>query len=142
MNTTRMNFTRRLLVVALCALAAVLQTGCDDLLSDLGHGGRTGIDGQVVEVFAPGPIPDIDDTPYMRPMPDITVTLEDASGMVVARAVSDADGKFSMDIRPGTYTLRPQKLQDGPLHAEAVQITVRRGSVSNITVTYGGGIYQ
>lgn len=43
-----------------------------------------------------------------QPFPDVTVRLKDASGTVVATAVTDSTGHFTFSgVAPGDYTLSP-----------------------------------
>jgi len=43
-----------------------------------------------------------------RPLAGLTVLILDASGNEVGRVMTDADGRYSVTLPPGPYTVEPQ----------------------------------
>jgi hypothetical protein len=121
---------RRLLL----ALAIVLAAGCG---SNGAGGGTTGIQGMVLA----GPqCPVITEA---SPCPDVpieaTVVATDATGHVVARADSDAGGRFRMPVPAGTYTIHVEGLT-GIQFAKPVSVSVPRDRFVSVTVSVDTGI--
>jgi hypothetical protein len=99
----------------------------------------SGIEGRVTigptcpVVRADSPCPD---RPYAA---EIRVVA--ASGEEVARVRSGEDGRFRVDLRPGTYTLVPEgSSAKGPPHAEPETVTVSQGRYTQVSIAYDSGI--
>jgi hypothetical protein len=121
---------KRLLVV----IAVVLAAGC---AASGGGGGDTGIQGVVLA----GPqCPVITEA---SPCPDVPleadVVATDERGYVVARARSDARGRFRMVTPAGTYTVHVEGLP-GIQFAKPVSVTVSDGRFASVTVSVDTGI--
>lgn len=64
-----------------------------------------------------------------------------ASGAEVARVTSGEDGRFTVDLAPGEYTIEPLSPPDAPLPAGTpIDVVVRAGEFSEVTVSYDSGI--
>lgn len=78
-----------------------------------------------------------------QPCPDqpyqATISVLDASGRQVARAQSDAQGGFRLDLPAGDYTLRPEP-GPGIEHAGEQQVRVSAGAYTQVTISYDSGI--
>jgi hypothetical protein len=76
------------------------------------------------------------DKAYMAPF-----GLRDGAGQMVLRFASDAQGRFKVSVRPGTYTLIPQTPGGAMLpKASAREVTLQDGVTTNVTVQYDSGI--
>jgi hypothetical protein len=120
---------KRLLLVVVVLLAGCGSNGSGD--------GDTGIRGVVLA----GPqCPVVTEA---SPCPDLpvqaTVVATDANGSVVARADSDARGRFRMPAPPGTYTLTVEGLT-GIEFAKPTTVTVSAGRFVSVTVSVDTGI--
>jgi hypothetical protein len=77
------------------------------------------------------------------PCPDlpieVTVVARDASGEVVARAESDASGRFRMVVPAGVYTVTVEGLT-GIQFAKPVSVTVPSGRFVSVSVNVDTGI--
>jgi len=76
-----------------------------------------------------------------RPIGGARVLVTDASGSEVASAVTDEDGRFSVELPPGTYRLVPQPVTG--LMGTAAPVTVRvihGAAMVPITLAYDTGI--
>lgn len=63
------------------------------------------------------------------------------SGKLVAQFNSDAQGKFRVTVRPGSYSLEPQSPGGRALPAAGPQtVTVLEGQFSSVAVVYDSGI--
>jgi hypothetical protein len=70
-----------------------------------------------------------------------TVVVRDASGAEVTRFHSGADGRFKVDLAPGTYTLVGLNIGSGFLPRPIpTSVTVTPGSYTTINVEYDSGI--
>lgn len=77
------------------------------------------------------------DRPYTA---KITLTRRGQSDAVAA-TVSDADGRFSIGVPPGDYTLRPANLAGSVLpQASPLDVTVPSGGSTQVTVRFDTGI--
>jgi hypothetical protein len=75
-----------------------------------------------------------------RPVPGATVIIRDASGAEVGRATTDPNGRFSIQLPPGTYEVagdRQAGLLGGP---SSVTTTVEAGQHVEVTLSYDTGI--
>ena len=70
-----------------------------------------------------------------------TVVVRNASGAEVARFHSGADGRFKVDIAPGTYTVVGLNLGSSMLPRPIpTSVTVTLGSYTTLNVEYDSGI--
>jgi hypothetical protein len=101
--------------------------------------GQSGIEGQVlIGPNCPGPVSSEDtncgDKPYQA-----TIAVLDSSGQQVTQFQSDEEGRFKVNLPPGTYTLKPQA--DNPLPMAAEQtVEVQEGQFISVTIYYDTGI--
>jgi hypothetical protein len=123
------------------AIAAVLLflSGCGAGQAPQGAGPGTGIEG----VVTLGPTTPVcrAGTPCSRPVA-ATIAVRDAAGRQVLQFTSGADGRFRVDLAPGTYTLAPLPLRAGSPFPRPVPatVTVTAGSYAHAEVTYDTGI--
>ena len=91
-----------------------------------------------------GPISPVDyvGVPNVAPLPGAVITIQDATGVEVARTVADANGKFHLALAPGKYLLVPlPPLPGARLPRGASQtIVVEDGKFTFVTVNYDSGI--
>ena len=75
-----------------------------------------------------------------RAVPGATVTIQDAAGSEIERAVSDSRGRFTVALAPGRYRLIPQPI--GQIeHAPPVEVDVRTGEQPpEVDIGYDTGI--
>src|SRR2546421_13119952 len=70
-----------------------------------------------------------------------TVVVRDASGVEVTRFHSGADGRYTVALAPGTYTLVGLNIGTGFLPRPIpTSVTVTSGSYTTINVEYDSGI--
>jgi hypothetical protein len=58
---------------------------------------------------------------------------------VVATTRSDAEGRFRVKLAPGEYTIHPLETS-GPPTAAPLDVTVRRGAYTRVTMAFDSGI--
>jgi hypothetical protein len=69
------------------------------------------------------------------------VQVVNRSGDVVATATSGKDGRFSVPVEPGRYTLKPvSPNQNGFPFGKEVSVSVRPHHFTPVTVTFDTGI--
>ena len=149
-------------LIAAGALASALPcaTGCGSpraAQSDGGSGGGTppaaglfavvdsasltvGIAGEVRQ-RPTRPIENEDDIPW-GPLPGATIIVEDKTNATLGKVRSGADGRFYLQLEPGTHYLRPQpfpgKMFPHPLPSQRVYVP--EGKVVNVVLEYDTGI--
>lgn len=70
-----------------------------------------------------------------------TVVVRDPQGIEITRFHSGADGRFKVDLAPGTYTLIGQPLGGSPLPRPIpTTVTVTSGIYATVKVEYDSGI--
>ncbi len=70
----------------------------------------------------------------------IIVVLAD-TGIPVTVINSDANGRFRVELPPGTYTLHATNLTGAPYpRSDPVQVAVRSGRYATVTVPFDSGI--
>jgi hypothetical protein len=74
------------------------------------------------------------DKPYAA-----TLQIKDAKGKTVAKVQSGEDGRFTVALAPGSYTLEPQSGQPYPV-ARPQEFTVTAHRFTSVTVSYDSGI--
>jgi len=78
------------------------------------------------------------------PCPDrpvtATVIVTDASGKQVARVGTAADGRFIVRLVPGSYVVRGERAAGLGRVTAPMQVTVRAGQFTSVTLTFDTGI--
>jgi hypothetical protein len=130
---------RKLLLAGIGAFSLLYLSGCS------GSGGgvainAAGIRGLATETLiggAPPPFPP--PPPTVRPLPGAIITVQPAGrGPEITRRRTDANGRFQIDLPPGTYlvvALRPPD-QAGLPTAPDQTATVQPGTFTNLTINY------
>ncbi len=81
------------------------------------------------------------DTPCPDKTYAATIVVLNADGDEVARTQSGEDGRFRVDVAPGTYTLAPQSPNGGGLpHAPEQTVEVRDRDYTHVDVQFDSGI--
>jgi hypothetical protein len=73
-------------------------------------------------------------------VPDAVILVRDAAGSIVAEARTAADGTFSVDLPPGSYTLIPQPVDGLMGTGEELGVVVVAGAVPGLDFAYDTGI--
>jgi hypothetical protein len=101
--------------------------------------GTSGIDG----VVTLGPTTSVCrvDVPCSRPIA-ATVSVQDAGGRIIRQFTSGIDGRFHVDLPPGTYTLVPLPLRPGAVlpRGNPATVTVVTGGYTHVDLNYDTGI--
>jgi hypothetical protein len=123
---------------------AVSRAGSVELLGEEGDPlpDATGIRGVVVA----GPVcpvetepPDPDCAP--APVEGAVLVVTDLAGNEVARATSDAEGRFAVELAPGAYHLVPQPVEGYMAAAEPIDVLVEAGAPpTEVALAYDTGI--
>lgn len=99
-------------------------------------GGRA-VAGPVCPVESASPDPSCAD----RPVLGAELVIQDADGTVVARTITDGDGRFSVDLPPGSYVIVPQAVDGLMGTAPPVTVNAAAGSsLLDVTLAYDTGI--
>jgi hypothetical protein len=99
----------------------------------------TGIQG-IVQVGPTCPVERLNSPCPPRPL-SATIVVRDKNGAEVARFHSGADGRFRVDVLPGTYTLVGQNVGSGFLPRPIpTSVSVTQGSYAYVTVDYDSGV--
>jgi len=121
---------RVLLIIATLAVAA-----CGSQPAQPG----TGIQG-MVQVSPTCPVERINSPCPPRPLA-ATVVVRDGTGAEVARFHSGGDGRFKVDLRPGTYSLVGLTIGSTSLPRPIpTSATVSQGSYTSVNIEYDSGI--
>lgn len=75
-----------------------------------------------------------------RPLAGVSVLAVDDEGNVRARTISDDDGRFAMDVAPGTYVLTASIQEDPARSVKPVRVDVVAGEVVHSDVVVDSGI--
>jgi hypothetical protein len=75
-----------------------------------------------------------------RPVVGATLVIVDGAGEEVATATTGDDGRFRLDLPPGTYEVQPQAVHGLMGTAPPVTATVVIGQSVEVTVSYDTGI--
>ena len=67
------------------------------------------------------------------------IVIKRATGATVAEVTSGVDGRFSLNLAPGTYALEPQSAAVLPF-ARPQQVTVEPHRFTDVSVQYDSGI--
>lgn len=82
----------------------------------------------------------------VRPGQDCTapyqavISILNARGDVLTQVASDAQGRFSVPLPAGVYTLRPERPTAGIANAGEVSVTVEAGRVTQVEIEYDSGL--
>jgi len=103
--------------------------------------GTTGIFGTA----AAGPVCPVEQIPAdpacaPRPVPGAVVLIRDARGQEVARATTDANGVFFVELAPGSYVVEGQPVQGLLGTPAAFEATVYEAGETVILIAYDTGI--
>jgi len=116
-------------------VSALLLAACGTAAAQPG----TGIEG-IVQVGPTCPVERLNSPCPPRPL-SATIVVRDRSGTEVTRFRSGADGRFRVDVSPGTYTLVGQNVGSGFLPRPIpTSVSVTPGNYAFVTVEYDSGI--
>jgi hypothetical protein len=117
------------------------------LFSACARGPSTGSDDEAVGtirgavLLAPTcPVESIESPCPGRPLAGVPVLAVDDQGNVRADTVSDDDGRFAMDVAPGTYLLTASIQEDPARSVKPVRVDVVAGEVVHSDVVVDSGI--
>jgi hypothetical protein len=117
------------------------------LFSACARGPSTGSDDEAVGtirgavLLAPTcPVESIESPCPGRPLAGVPVLAVDDEGNVRADTVSDDDGRFAMDVAPGTYLLTASIQEDPARSVKPVRVDVVAGKVVHSDVVVDSGI--
>lgn len=117
------------------------------LFSACARGPSTGSDDEAVGtirgavLLAPTcPVESIESPCPGRPLAGVPVLAVDDEGNVRADTVSDDDGRFAMDVAPGTYLLTASIQEDPARSVKPVRVDVVAGEVVHSDVVVDSGI--
>ena len=117
------------------------------LFSACARGPSTGSDDEAVGtirgavLLAPTcPVESIESPCPGRPLAGVPVLAVDDEGNVRADTVSDDDGRFAMDVAPGTYVLTASIQEDPARSVKPVRVDVVAGEVVHSDVVVDSGI--
>jgi hypothetical protein len=87
------------------------------------------------------PIENEDDIPW-GPLAGATVVVEDKSNTVLGKVQSDANGKFYLELEPGTHYLRAQRFPGKmfPIPLPSQRVYVSEGEIVHVVIEYDTGI--
>ena len=100
----------------------------------------TGLEGRVM-MASPCPGPVREDQPCPDQPFSAAFDVLNAENKVVARFQSDAEGRFQIKLKPGTYTVRPDTgapLFNAPSQVQAV--TVQAEGITEVTLRFDSGM--
>jgi hypothetical protein len=99
----------------------------------------TGIQG-MVQVGPTCPVERINSPCPPHPLA-ATIVVRDGAGAEVTRFNSGADGRFQVDLQPGTYSLTGLTIGSGPLPRPIpTSVKVTQGTYATVNVEYDSGI--
>jgi len=130
MNSRINNFAILLITLLFCALLSCNQENSVPAF-------QSGIRGVAMEEIIGGSYPP--PPPTSRPLPNAILTVQPVGGgQEITRTISDADGRFAIDLPAGTYLLVPKTPADQGyiLNAPTQTVIVAPRKVSLVTVTY------
>lgn len=123
----------------------VLRDGNVQLLSETGDPlpqSRSGVTGQALSGPTCSVVQDPPDPACAdRPVSGAVLVVLDGGGSEVARATTDVQGGFTIDLEPGTYTLVPQPVEGLMGTPAPIPFTVTADEpLASLTVSYDTGI--
>ena len=131
--------------LALFAIVLGAVAGCAPAATPSGSPFPSVRTGRLEGIAVAGPTcPVVTDPPQSgcedRPVEGARLIIVSEEGDEVTTATTGADGRFEVDLRPGTYEVQPQPV-DGLMHtAEPVTAVVTIGDPAEITISYDTGI--
>ena len=128
---------KALLTIALVLVAGALaHRGRNDECMPVTAAESSGVEGQV----SLRPVRSIErkGTPNARPY-QARITVLGAGGREVAVIDTDADGRFRIELAPGTYLLRPESPGLYPRASEQ-RVTVRAHRLTRVEIVYDSGL--
>lgn len=125
----------RLVTILLVTAALSACAGASDAVSTRGSQGIRG----TVLAGPQCPVETADSPCPPEPAAGVRVEIR-RGGDVVAGAVADRRGEFSLDVDPGTYELRAAPGQQGFMSSKPVTVVVREGVYTDVTVHVDTGI--
>jgi hypothetical protein len=75
-----------------------------------------------------------------RPVVGARLEIVDEDGAQVATATTGADGRFQVELAPGTYAVRPQPVEGLMQTAASVSVNVAIEDPAEVTLSYDTGI--
>jgi hypothetical protein len=122
---------------------AVSRTGDVELVDEVGDPLPAG--SNVTGIVTSGPTcPLVTDPPDPscadRPVDGAELVVTTLDGIEVARATSDAEGRFALSLAPGTYRLEPQPVEGLMGTAAPFEFSVELGVPTELLVSYDTGI--
>lgn len=75
-----------------------------------------------------------------RPVAGAVIVIEGPGGSEVARATTDAQGRFTADLAPGNYKLVPQDVEGLMGTATPQEVSLNVGEPTEVAVSYDTGI--
>jgi hypothetical protein len=127
---------KRSLLLAVVALALLAACGEEQAGSD---GSLGTIRGSVL--LAPTcPVETTESPCPGRPLAGVSVRVVDDEGEIHASAVSDDDGRFEIDVTPGTYLLTASIPKDPARSVQPTRVEVGAGQVVHSDVLVDSGI--
>ena len=121
------------LLILACLLFVAPWDGCKDSGSVIVN--DTGVQGQVLLISKPGPIPIVWVPPPLEQVNTIIVL--DAQRKVVSQAETTDKGKFMISLQPGAYYLR---VKESPIAAETGPYQVVSGKILTVEAHYDNGM--
>lgn len=105
----------------------------------MGMGRFTGVSG-TVSLSPAGPGPQRAGKPNTAPYRGAAVALRNAQGSVVARAVADAQGRFTIAVPAGIYQVQVDVQQAAFPRCEPVEITVPVNRMARVEMVCDSGM--
>lgn len=122
------------LMLAINLLAGCASRGTGGSGPTSGISGATLVDAGCPVLRTGSPCPD-------RPIASIIAVTADATGRTVARAATDADGRFRIALAPGRYTVHPRNITSAVVpRAASFGVTVTAGVFTAVTVHFDSGV--
>jgi type 1 fimbria pilin len=122
-------------VLALTVAAAFATTACGSPSNTASPGGRGTLSGRVTS--SPSCPVEIAGSPCPpRPLA-IELVAVDASGEIAARFTSNADGRFSVELPAGSYTIKPATQSRLPSGEAKATVTAGRTTTADLALDSG-----
>jgi hypothetical protein len=139
LSENRLARVQRCCVVSLITVCTI---GCEPSLEGPGADPRSGSGVTGVTVVDEGcPTLPPGETCPTGPLPAELEFVRPDSGSVVTVVRTGEDGRFTVDLPPGTYVIRPDNLSGDPLpSAEPVTVHVAGNARTTVTVQFDSGV--
>jgi hypothetical protein len=118
-------------------LVPLLASACGHHRDPAG-GASSGIEGQVL-IGPRCPVERADSPCPDQPIAAL-VSFKDPAGKFLGPARAGDDGRFRIDLSPGTYTVLAHEISDNPRIARPRAVTVEPGAFASITLVIDSGI--